>query len=106
MNNRKFAFVALILVQLLYGLNYTFAKIVINGNFVKPAAFVILRVAGATVLFWLFGLFLPKEKIDRKDFLKFFVAAIFGVAINMLLFLKGLELTTPINASVIVTITP
>ncbi|MEO6346804.1 MAG: DMT family transporter, partial [Aquaticitalea sp.] len=42
----------------------------------------------------------------RKDFLKFFVAAIFGVAINMLLFLKGLELTTPINASVIVTITP
>lgn len=106
MNSRTFAIVALFLVQLLYGLNYTFAKTVINENFVQPFAFVILRVGGAAILFWLVSLFLPKEKIDKKDFLKFFIAAVFGVAINMLLFLKGLELTTPISASVIVTITP
>ena len=106
MNSRTFAIVALFLVQLLYGLNYTFAKTVINENFVQPFAFVILRVGGATILFWLVSLFLPKEKIDKKDFIKFFIAAVFGVAINMLLFLKGLELTTPISASVIVTITP
>ncbi len=97
---------ALIMVQVLYGLNFTFAKTVINENFVQPFAFVILRVAGATVLFWLFSMFVPQEKIDKKDFLIFFVAAIFGVAVNMLLFLKGLELTTPISASVIITITP
>jgi len=106
MNSRTFAIVALFLVQLLYGLNYTFAKTIINENFVQPFAFVILRVGGATILFWLVSLFLPKEKIDKKDFIKFFIAAVFGVAINMLLFLKGLELTTPISASVIVTITP
>ena len=106
MNSRTFAIVALFLVQLLYGLNYTFAKTVINENFVQPFAFVILRVGGAAILFWLVSFFLPKEKIDKKDFLKFFIAAVFGVAINMLLFLKGLELTTPISASVIVTITP
>lgn len=94
------------MVQLLYGLNYTFAKIVINENFVKPFAFVLLRVGGATVLFWLFGLLYKQEKIDLKDYFTFFLGALFGVAINMLLFLKGLELTTPIHASVIVTITP
>lgn len=77
-----------------------------NENFVKPFAFVILRVVGATILFWIFSLFVPSEKIDNKDFVKIFVAAIFGVALNMLLFIKGIELTTPINASVIVTITP
>jgi len=106
MNSRGFAIVALFLVQLLYGLNFTFAKTVINENFVKPFALVILRVGGATLLFWLFSLFLPKEKIDRKDYIKFFTAAIFGVVVNMLLFLKGLELTTPIHAASIVTITP
>ena len=106
MSNRAFAILALFMVQVLYGLNYTFAKVVMNENFIKPFAFVILRVGGATVLFWLVSLFLPKEEIERKDYIKFFTAAVFGVAINMLLFLKGLELTSPIHASSIVTITP
>lgn len=106
MNSRTFAIFALLMVQVLYGLNYTFAKVVMNENFVKPFAFVILRVGGAAILFWIFSLFVPKEKIERKDYIKFFVAAIFGVFINMLLFLKGLELTTPIHASAIVTSTP
>jgi len=106
MNKQKFAIIALFLVQLLYGLNYTFAKIVINENFVKPFSLVLLRVAGATVLFWIFGLFFKQEKIELKDYFTFFLGAVFGVAINMLLFLKGLELTSPIHASVIVTITP
>ena len=106
MFNRKLALIAVLLVQLLYGFNYTFAKIVMNGGYVKPFAFVILRVAGATLLFWLFGLFFKSEKVEKKDYLQFFYAAIFGVAINMLLFLKGLEFTSPIHASAIVTSTP
>lgn len=106
MNSRKFAIFAVFMVQLLYGLNYTFAKTVINENFVKPFAFVLLRVVGAMVLFWILGLFSKQEKIERKDFITFFLAAVFGVAVNMLLFLKGLELTSPIHASVIMTITP
>lgn len=77
-----------------------------NENFVKPFALTVLRVGGAAILFWVFSLFLPKEKVERKDYFKFFVAAVFGVAINMLFFLKGVELTTPIHASAIVTITP
>ncbi len=94
------------MVQLLYGLNYTFAKNVMNENFIKPFGFVLLRVAGATVLFWLLGLVVKSEKIEKKDYLTIFFAAVFGVFINMLLFLKGLELTSPIHASVIMTITP
>ena len=106
MDKRLFAILAVFFVQVIYGLNYTFAKVLMNDHFVPPFALVILRVAGATVLFWACSFFLPQEKIEKRDFFKFFIAAIFGVVINMLLFLKGLELTTPINASVIVTITP
>ncbi len=104
--SRKAALVAVFVVQLLYGLNYTFAKFVMNSGFVKPFAFTVLRVLGALVLFWLLSIFLPKEKIAKNDYKTFFAAAIFGVATNMLLFLKGLELTTPIHAAVIITITP
>lgn len=106
MNSRLFALIALIMVQLLYGLNYTFAKNVMNENFIKPFGFVLLRVIGATILFWLMGFFFKSEKIDRKDYITIFFAAVFGVGINMLFFLKGLEYTSPIHASVIMTITP
>jgi drug/metabolite transporter (DMT)-like permease len=106
MDSRGFAIFALFMVQLLYGLNYTFAKSVMNENFIKPFGFVLLRVLGATVLFWIASLFLPKQKIDKKDYLKLVVAALFGVVINMLFFLKGLEYTSPIHAASIMTIIP
>ncbi|EDP71000.1 hypothetical protein FBALC1_00912 [Flavobacteriales bacterium ALC-1] len=106
MKSRNFAIFALFMVQLLYGINYTIAKTVINENYIKPFGFVLIRVAGATVLFWLMSFFLPKQKIEKKDFLRLFMAAIFGVVINMLFFFKGLEFTSPIHASSIMTITP
>ena len=106
MNSRGFAIFALFMVQLLYGLNYTIAKTVMNENYIEPFGFVLLRVIGATLLFWVMSLFLPKQKIDKKDYLKIFVAAIFGVVINMLCFFKGIELTSPIHASAIMIIVP
>ena len=106
MNSRTFALIALFTVQLLYAINFTFAKFVMNEGYIKPFGLVLARVLGATILFWLLGLFFKTEKIDKKDYIKFFYAAIFGVVINMLLFLKGLEYTTPIHASVIVTTIP
>ncbi|QXP60420.1 DMT family transporter [Olleya sp. HaHaR_3_96] len=106
MKARYWALLAALLVQVLYGLNYTFAKNVMVGGFVKPFGFIVLRVGGAALLFWLFSFLGPKEKIEKKDFLTLLYAAFFGVATNMLLFFKGLELTTPIHASVIMIITP
>lgn len=106
MTSRTFALIALFLVQLLYGLNYTFAKVILSGGYIKPFGLTLLRIIGATVLFWLMSLFTKKEPIDKKDYKLFFLAAVFGVATNMLLFLKGLELTTPIHASAIMTTTP
>ncbi len=106
MHSRTFALVAVFLVQVLYGLNFTYAKFVMNEGYVKPFGLVLLRIIGAVILFWILDCFMPKEKIDRKDYKTFFLAAVFGIATNMLLFLGGLELTTPIHASVIMITTP
>lgn len=106
MNSKTFAFIALVLVQVFYGVTFTFANDVIDGGFVQPFGFILLRISGATILFWIAGLFVRKQKIATRDYLFFFVAAFFGVGLNMLTFFKGLEFTTPIHASVIMTTVP
>jgi len=105
MNSRNGAFVAAFLAALIYGISFTVAKDVMPV-YVKPYGFIILRVVGATMLFWLVSIFTVKEKIERQDFLRICLAAIFGVALNMLTFFKGLSMTTPISASVIMVTSP
>jgi drug/metabolite transporter (DMT)-like permease len=47
-----------------------------------------------------------KETIDKKDFVRLIFCGLFGIATNMLLFFHGLSLTSPIDASIIMTTTP
>ena len=105
MNKRILALLAALGASTIYGINHTIAKGVMP-LYVKPFGFIFLRVAGATVLFWLVSLFGPKERIEKKDWPRLILAAILGMAINMLSFFKGLELSTPINSSVLITISP
>ena len=84
------AHLALIAVNLIYGANYSIAKEVMPLH-VQPFAFVLMRVGGALILFWLVSALFIKEKIDKKDLPRFALLAVFGVACNQLLFLKGLS---------------
>ena len=106
MKSNKSALVALLFVQLFYGVTFTFANDVIDGGYIQPYGFILFRVSLAGILFWVFSIWTPSEKIERKDFPKFIMAAFFGVALNMLAFFKGLQFTTPINGSVIMVTTP
>ena len=105
MKSKSVALLAAFIVAIIYGINYTIAKDVMP-TYVKPYGFILLRVLGATILFWLLSLFTVRQKIDRSDFGRIFFAALFGVCINMLAFFKGLSMTSPINASVIMVNTP
>lgn len=105
MSRRTLAILAAIGATTIYGVNHTVAKGVMP-NYVQPFGFILLRVTGAALLFWLISLFGPKEKIDKKDWIRIVVCALLGMVINMLSFFKGLQLSTPINSAVLVTITP
>jgi len=105
LNTRTFAFLVAFLAAVIYGVTFTIAKNVMP-IYIKPYGFIVLRVIGATLLFWLSSFFIKREKIALKDYAIIFFAAIFGIAINMLAFFKGLDYTTPINASVIMVVTP
>lgn len=105
MNRRTLALLAAIAATSIYGVNHTIAKGVMP-NYVTPFGFIFLRVTGAAILFWAISVFGPKEKIEKRDWGRLVVAALLGMVINMLAFFKGLELSTPINSAVLVTISP
>ena len=90
MSKRTWALLAALMVSIIYGVSYTIAKDVMP-QYVKPFGFILVRVFGATILFWLVSFFGPRETIDKKDFPRIIAAALFGVAINMLTFFKGLS---------------
>ena len=50
--------------------------------------------------------FFPKERIEKEDYLRIIAATAFGMCLNMVFFIRGLSLSTPINSSVIITIMP
>lgn len=105
MDKRTLALLAAFFATFMYGLNYTIAKGVMPVH-IKPFGFILLRVLGASILFWGFGLFTKHEKIDATDWPRLIAASIFGMVINMLCFFKGLNFTTPINGAVIMTASP
>jgi len=105
LNKRNLALLAALGATTIYGLNHTIAKGVMP-DYVGPFGFILLRVVGASILFWGIAFFGPKERIESKDWGRIIVCSLFGMAINMLSFFKGLDLSTPINSSVLVTTTP
>lgn len=105
MSKRNWALVAATLVSIIYGVTFTIAKDVMP-QYVAPFGFIAMRVGGSVVLFWMIAFLGPKEKIALNDFPRIIAAALFGVAINMLTFFKGLSYTSPIMGAVLMVTTP
>lgn len=99
------AHIALFTVALIYGINYSVAKDVMP-DYLQPRGFILLRAFGATALFSLLSWLYPSERIQRKDLLRLIGGGLFGVAANQIMFFEGLNITTPIDASVIMTTNP
>ena len=105
MKNTTLGFLAALGATVIYGLNHTIAKNVMPV-YISPFGFILLRVLGATILFWIASIFVKHERIERKDWPRLIACSFLGMVINMLAFFKGLELSTPVNSSVIITISP
>lgn len=96
---------ALFTANLIYALTFTIAKSVMPV-YVQPIPFILIRVTGAVLLFMLVNLFIKAPKVERQDWWRLILCGILGVAMNQMLFFKGLNFTSPINAAVVMTSTP
>ena len=99
------AHLSLFAVNALYGASHVLAKGVMPA-YLSPSVFILFRAVGATLLFWFVKLFLPREKIARKDWLLLAVCGVFGVAVNQLFFFHGLNLSSSINSGIIMASNP
>lgn len=104
MNNLK-AHLALLAVNVIYALSYGFSKDIMP-SFIPPFAFILIRVLGATCLFWALTPFIKTERLKREDVPLLILCGLFGVAANQLMFFEGLANTAIINSSVIMVATP
>jgi drug/metabolite transporter (DMT)-like permease len=75
-------------------------------HYIQPSPFILVRALGAFFLFSIVSLKFEWEKIEIKDIPKLALCGLFGVAMNQLLFFNGLNLTTPVNASIIMVSSP
>ncbi len=99
------AHLALLVVNVLYGANHVLAKGVMP-QFLDPNPFILLRVGGAVLLFWILLLSQKRKPIDRADYWRFAAAGLFGVAVNQLFFFHGLNLSSALNAGIIMALNP
>ena len=111
MSKRNIALIGATIVSIIYGVTFTIAKDVMP-KYINAYGFILLRVGGSVILFWAVWLLMRLlkigtiEKIATNDFPRIIACAFFGVALNMLSFFKGLSMTSPISAAVIMVCTP
>jgi len=90
----------------IFGLNIIFCKDLIALAPIPPLVLFTFRAAGAAALFWLCSLFMPKEKVDPKDFPKIALASFIGFFIVQVSFLVALPVSAASDVAIISTLSP
>lgn len=90
----------------IFGFNIIICKDLTSGHLIPPLVIFCLRSLGAGSLFWLLSLFMPKEKIDRKDYIKIFAASMLGFFTCQFTFLVGIPYITPMDCSILTAMSP
>jgi drug/metabolite transporter (DMT)-like permease len=101
------AVLALLVVQILFGLNYVASKVVLD--YMPPLYWGAARMwCAALVMFALTPFVVPKNRrtIDASFLKSCLLFGFFGIALNQAFFLLGLHYTTPANSSILNTMTP
>ncbi len=98
------AHLSLLAVNLIYGANYSIVKKL--EGFIDPFALVLIRAVVTMLLFWASGMLVRDKTIEKKDFRKLLMLGFFGIALNQLLFIKGLFMGNAINAAIIMIFSP
>jgi drug/metabolite transporter (DMT)-like permease len=104
MNARYKAHLAIFVSHVLFAGNYIASKELMPHT-LTPVSLTAWRIAGASLLFFIVGFF-QREKIERGDIFKLSICGLIGVTMNQFLFLLALSYTSPIDASIIVTVNP
>lgn len=105
-NKKLFGHLSVFIAYTIFGFNIIICKDLTSSSLVSPMGLFCFRAIGATALFWLLSLFMPKEKVEKKDLPKIFLASMLGLFLTQISFLKAIQITTPLDTAIITSITP
>lgn len=106
MNDKLSGHLSIAAAYTIFGLNIVFCKDIANSEVVAPEVLFTLRAIGASALFWLISLFLPKERIEKGDSLKIVAASFTGLFVPQMTFLMAITMSSSIDTAVLGTLGP
>lgn len=108
MFNQKslFGHLACFTAYLIFGLNIVVCKDLTSSGAISPIALFTLRSIGAGSLFWIISFFLPKQSVERGDYIKIFAASVLGFFLTQMFFLVAISRITPMDCSIITSLSP
>jgi len=107
LNRKSIAHIALVFTNIFFAINLSAVKHLTNNGLVQAFGLNVVRIGFSVILFWILFLLKPVNiKIEKPDRMRLFLCALFGIAINQLMFIKGLSLTYSIHAALLLLITP
>lgn len=101
------AHLGLLATNLFFAINVSAIKFITTKGFAGPYGLNVVRSGICVILFWLLFFTTGENKqIRKKDVIRFILCAFSALAANQMLFMKGVSLTYPIHASLLLLITP
>ncbi|MEP6616924.1 MAG: DMT family transporter [Ginsengibacter sp.] len=101
------AHIGLLATNLFFAINLSAIKYFTGHHFAEPYGLNVVRIGVSVMLFWILFLFRgEKQKIRRSDVGRFLLCSLTALAINQMLFMKGLSYTWSIHASLLLLISP
>lgn len=99
------AHLALFFAGGIWGLMAPVGKLAMDAG-ITSLSLASMRMIGAAVCFWIASYFAPCEKVSKRDMMLLFFAGMISIVFNQGVFIYGLSLTSPIDATIITTSLP
>ncbi len=96
----------MLVANIAWGLMAPLSKSIMMFGAIGYLSLVSFRLAGAAIAFWIASFFIKREKVPPRDKLLMFVASLFAIVFNQAIFITGVSMTSPINASIVTTFLP
>jgi drug/metabolite transporter (DMT)-like permease len=97
---------AVLTANFIFGVNFSAVKY-ITPNLMTPIALNICRVLVTVLLLWILVIIKREDyRIQKQDVARLLACAFSGIVLNQILFIKGLALTFPIHAALLILCTP
>ena len=106
MNEKTTGHLACFIAYAIFGINIIVCKDLTSSRLISPVALFCIRSLGAGALFWMISCFLPKEKVEKKDYGKIMAASLLGFFLTQMTFLIAIPDITPMDCSIVSSLSP